>query len=81
LSPASGETPGSEQWVEFVQNGQVKGKAVVSVVKADQVKEVAKEPAPAAGHARVDVLKGNKYVRVWINKGGDSYLLHLATAS
>ena len=31
--------------------------------------------------SRVDVLKGDDYVRVWINKGGNNYLIHLPTVS
>ena len=26
---------------------------------------------------RVDMLKGNDYVRVWINRGGNNYLINL----
>ncbi len=84
LKAATGQTPDLEQWVEFVQGGQVKGKAVASVVPADQIKEVAKVPAaksPKPGTARVELLKGNDYVRVWINKGGTNYLIHLPVAT
>jgi hypothetical protein len=83
LQPAAGATPDLEQWVEFVQGGKVKGKAVASIVPSDQIKEVAKVPAdkaPRPGTARVEMLKGNDYVRVWINKGGTHYLIHLPVA-
>lgn len=78
--PVPGETPNQEQWVEFLQAGKVKGKAVATVVPRDQIRDVEKEALPADGHARVQLLKGNDYVRVWINKGGTSYLIHLPTA-
>ncbi|MGE5245669.1 MAG: hypothetical protein ACM3SQ_15710 [Betaproteobacteria bacterium] len=84
LEPAPGQTPDLEQWVEFVQGGKVRGKAVASIVPADQIKEVAKTPPsrpPKAGTAKVELLKGNDYVRVWINKGGVNYLIHLPVAS
>jgi hypothetical protein len=81
LKPAVGESPNLEQWVEFLQAGKIKGKAVASIVPPDQIDQVAEARAPSPGHARVDVLKGNDYVRVWINKGGDSYLIHLPTAT
>jgi hypothetical protein len=81
LKPAVGETPNLEQWVEFLRAGKVMGKAVASIVPADQIHQVAEENVPTPGHARVDILKGNDYVRVWINKGGDSYLIHLPTAT
>ena len=81
LKPAVGETPNFEQRVEFLQAGKVKGKAVASIVPPDQIHQVAEERVPSPGHSRVDVLKGNDYVRVWINKAGDSYLIHLPTAT
>jgi hypothetical protein len=81
LKPAVGETPNLEQWVEFLQNGQVKGKAVVSIVPPDEIRQVAHDPIPRSGTARVETLKGDDYVRVWINKGGISYLIHLPTMS
>ena len=81
LQPAVGETPGREQWVEFLQRGQAKGKAVASVIPQEQIREVAAhDRIPAAGTARVDVLRGNEHVRVWINQRGTSYLIHLPTA-
>ena len=35
--------------------------------------------APSAG-TRVDMLKGNDYLRVWINRAGVSYLIHMPPA-
>jgi hypothetical protein len=82
LQPAAGATPDLEQWVEFVQGGKVKGKAVASIVPEDQIKEVAKgDKGPRPGGSKVEMLKGNDYVRVWINKGGTHYLIHLPVAS
>jgi hypothetical protein len=81
LKPATGETPNLEQWVEFLRGGKVRGKAVASIVPLDQVHAVAKGSIPARGHARVELLKGDDYVRVWINKAGDNYLIHLPTAT
>jgi hypothetical protein len=69
-----------ERWVEFVQGGQVRGREVVSIVPAAEVKDLnsgAKGPKPANGASRVDTLKGDDYVRVWINRGGVNYLIHM----
>jgi hypothetical protein len=69
-----------ERWVEFVQSGQVRGREVVSIVPAAEVKDLnsgAKGPRPANGASRVDTLKGDEYVRVWINRNGVNYLIHL----
>ena len=79
LEPALGESPDREQWVEFVQNGKVVGKAVATVVPPDQVKEVGKAAPPKPGQARVELLKGNEYLRVWLSKDGTSYLIHMPT--
>ena len=57
----------------------MKGRAVASIIPASDIGQVAKGPRPAAGGSRVDVLKGDDYVRVWINKGGNNYLVHLPT--
>lgn len=69
-----------ERWVEFLQAGQVKGREVVSIVPASEMKDLnsgVSGPKPAAGKSRVEMLKGNEYVRVWINSGGVSYLIHM----
>jgi hypothetical protein len=78
---ATGATAAYERWVEFVQNGQVKGREVVSIVPAAETSKVAKEPAPAPGRAKVETLKGDDYLRVWINKGGNHYLIHLGNTA
>jgi len=79
-APAPGATPNLERWVEFVQGGQVKGREVVSIVPAGEVKDLM--PGPDAGKsvtnaAKVELLKGNDYLRVWINRRGVNYLIHL----
>jgi hypothetical protein len=76
-SKAQGATAAYERWAEFVQGGQVKGREVVSIVPSADAGKVAKEPAPGPGRAKVEQLKGDDYLRVWINKGGNYYLIHL----
>jgi len=71
-----------ERWVEFVQKGEVKGREVVSIIPASEAKEVVKDAPPRAGSmAKVQALRGNEYVRVWFNKGGNHYVINLATGS
>jgi hypothetical protein len=77
---AKGQTASLERWVEFVQGGQVKGREVVTIVPQSQIDKVQKDAPPHAGGSKVETLKGGDYVRVWINKGGNHYLLHLPTA-
>jgi hypothetical protein len=80
LSAVVGQTPAESKWVEFVQGGQVKGKDVATVLTGDEAKSVVKGKRPAAGAAQVELLKGEDYVRVWVNRGGTNYLLHLAVS-
>jgi hypothetical protein len=76
--PAVGQSAGAERWVEFVRGGKVVGKEVVSIVSDADIAQVADGPGkPAKGGTRVDTLKGGDYVRVWINRAGNNYLIHL----
>ena len=79
--PAAPETAGAltvlERWVEFVQGGEVRGQEVVTIVPASEIGDVAKSAAPGSGSARVEMLRENEYLRVWINQGGTHYLIHL----
>ena len=77
---AKGETPAAERWVEFVKGGKVVGREVVTIVAKDEVSQVQKDAPPKANAARVDMLKGGDYTRVWINRGGNYYLIHLPAA-
>ncbi len=78
---AVGASKNVERWVEFVQKGTVKGREVVSIVPQAEVKTVVKDAPPAAGMSKVQMLRGNEYLRVWINKAGNLYLIHLPTGA
>jgi hypothetical protein len=78
---AVGASENIERWVEFLQKGTVKGREVVSIVPEAEVKTVVKDAPPRPGTSKVQVLRGNDYVRVWINKGGNHYLIHFPTAA
>jgi len=79
VKPAPGATPSSERWVEFVQRGQVKGREVASVFANSDAPKITedRQAPPPAGRAKVQLLKEKQYYRVWISKGGNSYLIHL----
>lgn len=80
--PGVGQSPDAERYVEFVRGGKVVGREVASVVTAadiNQVADSARRPSP--GSSRVELLKGDDYVRVWINRGGTNYIIHLPTAA
>ena len=75
-----GQTAALERWVEFLQGNQVKGREVVSIVPDSEIAQVAESKRVPSGSSRVEMLKGNEYVRVWINRGGNNYLIHLPPA-
>jgi len=79
--PAKPEAVGTSEelarWVEFVQSGNVRGREVVSIVPQGEIKMVVKDPPPAAGGSKVQMLRGNEYLRVWVNRAGNHYLIHL----
>jgi hypothetical protein len=77
---AKGSAQKLERWAEFLKGGKVVGREVVSIVPANEAKLVQKDPPPPPGGAKVETLKGGEYVRVWINKGGNYYLVHLPNA-
>ena len=73
-----------ERWVEFVQGGKVAGREVVSIVPSGEMKDLMPGPegqgkAPSAG-SKVEMLKGDDYLRVWITRAGVSYLIHMPPA-
>jgi hypothetical protein len=80
--PAVGQTPGSERYVEFVRGGKVVAREVATVVSEADIKQILDSPRrPAANSSRVETLKGDDYVRVWINRGGNNYIIHLPAAA
>ena len=77
---AKGQTAALERWVEFVQGGQVKGREVVTIVPQGSIDKVQKDTPPRANGSKVELLKGGDYYRVWINRGGNHFLIHLPAA-
>lgn len=77
---AAGQTPSYERWVEFVQGGEVRGKDVLSIVPSSEIGDVAESSVPAADSSKVELLKGNDYLRIWINRDAVDYLIHLPVA-
>jgi hypothetical protein len=78
----AGQIPDLNRWVEFVQGGQVRGREVVSIIPPDEVDDTQPGPdldpgrAPRSG-SRVQMLKGNEYLRLWFSRQGVQYLIHL----
>jgi hypothetical protein len=78
--PGVGQSPDGERYVEFVRGGKVVAREVATVVPQAEIAQVADGPRPAAGGSRVEMLKGDDYVRVWINRAGMHYIIHLPPA-
>jgi hypothetical protein len=78
---AKGQTEAAERWVEFVRGGKVMGREVVTIVPQNEINLVQKDSPPAKNGSKVETLKGGDYVRVWINRGGNYYLIHLPTSA
>src|SRR5262245_5489328 len=78
---AVGQTAQLSRWAEFLQGGQVKGREVVTIVPKEELKIVAKDPPPPSGGSKVQTLVGGDFVRVWVNKAGNHYLIHLPTGA
>ena len=74
---AVGATESLARWVEFVRGGQVRGREVVNIVPGSEIKLVAQDRPPAQNQSKVEMLRGNEYLRVWINRGGHHFLIHL----
>jgi hypothetical protein len=79
--PAVGQAPDAEKYVEFVRGGKVVAREVATVITKDEIGQIAKGKTPAPGTAKVEMLKGGGYYRVWINKGGNNYLINLPTGA
>jgi hypothetical protein len=80
--PGVGQSPDAERYVEFVRGGKVVGREVATLVTAADVGQIAKgDKPPAQGGSKVELLKGNDYLRVWINRGGTHYFIHLPTTA
>lgn len=78
VKPVVGESPQGERYVEFVRAGKVEGREVATVIPSSDM-SVMKYGRPPVNSSKVDMLKGGDYLRVWINSGGNNYLIHFST--
>ena len=77
---APGQLAVLERWVEFRQGDDVRGREVVSIVPQSEIQSVAKTAPPGAGTARVEMLRDNEYLRVWVNQSNTHYFIHLVVS-
>jgi hypothetical protein len=74
---ALGETEVAERWIEFVADGVVVGRDIATIVPDIEIANVAEGLPPKANTSRVELLTGGELLRVWINRDGLNYLIHL----
>jgi hypothetical protein len=79
--PGPGQSRNAERWVEFLRGGKVVGREVATIIPDAEVGVVAKGPRPRPNGSRVEMLKGNDYLRIWVNRGSANYLIHLPPAA
>jgi hypothetical protein len=79
--PGAGQSPEAEKYVEFVRGGKVVAREVATVIPASEIDKIIKSSKVRPNSSKVEKLKGDDYVRVWINRGGNNYLINLPTAA
>jgi hypothetical protein len=79
--PGVGQSPEGERYVEFVRNGKVIAREVATVISNADMATISDGRKPTPNSVKVEVLKGDDFVRVWINRSGTNYLIHLPTAA
>ena len=79
--PVKGQSPDEARYVEFLKGGQVVAREVATVITNADIAPIAKGHKVVPNGTSVELLKGGDYLRVWINKGGTNYLIHLPTAA
>ena len=47
------------------------------IIPKSEIDRVQKDTPPKGNAGKVETLKGGEYVRVWFNKDGNHYLIHL----
>ncbi|HEX7085394.1 MAG TPA: hypothetical protein VF198_03470 [Vicinamibacterales bacterium] len=81
---ADPEVPGQraslQRWVEIMQGSTVRARAMATIIPGNEIGEVAEGNPPGPGERRVERLKGDEFVRIWVNARGHHVLLHLPLA-
>jgi hypothetical protein len=78
--PGPGQSPEAEKYVEFVRGGKVVAREVATVIPAADIDKIVKSSKPRPNSSKVEKLKGDDYVRVWINRGGNNYIINMPPA-
>lgn len=77
--PGVGQSADAERYVEFVRGGMVAGRELATVIASDSDPN-AKRRGAAGDRVKVERLRGGDYVRIWIDRGDRSYVIHVPPA-
>jgi hypothetical protein len=53
---------------------------VATVIPAADIDAIVKSSKPRPNSSKVEKLKGDDYVRVWINRNGNNYIINMPPA-
>jgi hypothetical protein len=80
LAPLAGQSPAAQRWVEFVERDIVVARDVAEVLHDDDVTPIGASSRPVREGTRVEMLKGNEFLRISVKRGSERYLIHLPVA-
>lgn len=72
-----GQKPCGSCWIEFVQDGVVRGREQATIVPENEGAIFATGPRPERNGYRAEALSNNSYVQIWMNRDGKDYIIHL----
>ena len=81
--PGVDEEPSTTtRWIEFLHEaeGAVAGRGLAIVISDSEIDALAKSSVPR-NQVRLDELQSGEYIRLWLNRGGSNYLVHMPTAA
>ena len=76
-TPSPGQSREARQWVEFVANGKVVAREVAEVLTDDNLPAVGASSVPVPNGTRVEMLKGDEFLRVSVKRDRERYLIYL----
>ena len=76
-TPSPGQSLEARQWVEFVAKGKVVAREVAEVLHDNDLPDVGASSVPARTGTRVEMLKGDEFLRVSVKREHDRYLIYL----
>ena len=82
-APVVDEEPSTTtRWIEFLHEteGVVAGRGLAIVISDSEIDALAKSSVPR-NQVRLDELQSGEYIRLWLNRGGSNYLVHMPTSA